>query len=98
MKRNRPSENTPRVVALAMADSDAALLANHGAVTVGTNLVAALNLMESLEQAARILVSAHILGGVTELSHEEVLELEQGRVRARDGIASAAPTQRRRRN
>jgi L-fuculose-phosphate aldolase len=67
------------VVAKALADADAALLSNHGAVTVGTTLDAAANLMESLEQAARILVSAHILGGVTELSPEQVMELEKGR-------------------
>jgi L-fuculose-phosphate aldolase len=78
------SEQLGEVVARAMRDADAALLSNHGAVTLGTTLDVALNLMESMEQAARILVSAHILGGVTELSHEQVLSLDKGR-RARRG-------------
>ena len=78
------SKELGRVVAKALGEADAALLSNHGAVTVGTTLDAAANLMESLEQAARILVSAHILGGVTELSHAQVMELERGR-RARRG-------------
>jgi L-fuculose-phosphate aldolase len=78
------SEQLGSIVADVMLDADAALLANHGAVTLGTTLDAALNLMESLEQAARILVSAHILGGVTELGHEQVLALDKGR-RARRG-------------
>jgi L-fuculose-phosphate aldolase len=72
------------VVAEAIAAADAVLLSNHGAVTVGTTLEIAGNLMESLEQAARILVSAHILRGVTELSPEQVMELDTGR-RARRG-------------
>ena len=66
-------------VAAAMRGADAALLANHGAVTVGRDPTSALNRMEGLEQAARILVSAHILGGVTELRPQDVIELEQGR-------------------
>ena len=70
-------------VAAGLRRADAALLANHGAVTVGESLDSALNLMESLEQAARILVSAHILGGATELSHNQVLELDRGRARAK---------------
>lgn len=72
------------VTAAALGSANAALLRNHGAVTVGTTLDNAANLMESLEQAARILVSAHILGGVTELNHEQVMALEKGR-RARRG-------------
>jgi L-fuculose-phosphate aldolase len=78
------SEQLGRAAAKAFAEADAALLANHGAVTVGTSPDGALNLMESLEQAARILLSAHILGGVTELSHEHVIALDMGR-RARRG-------------
>jgi L-fuculose-phosphate aldolase len=83
-------------VAASLARANVALLANHGVVAVGRDLTEALNLMESLEQAARILVSAHILGGVTELSPQEVLELEQGRQRARLFGASASTTPRRR--
>lgn len=69
-----------RVVGEAMKGANAALLANHGAVTAGPTLDQALNLMESLEQGARILVSAHILGGVTQLTPQQVSELERGRL------------------
>lgn len=50
-----------------LAEHDAWLLANHGAVTVGPTLDAAWIRMESLEQAARILLVARTLGRVTEL-------------------------------
>ncbi|MFI5310287.1 MAG: class II aldolase/adducin family protein [Gemmatimonadales bacterium] len=40
---------------------DAALLENHGAVTVGPTLMVALQRMESLEHAARILLAARLL-------------------------------------
>ncbi len=48
-------------VAKAMGQANVALLARHGAVAVGPTMDAALNLMESLEQAARIVLAAHIL-------------------------------------
>ncbi|MDA1081449.1 MAG: class II aldolase/adducin family protein [Gemmatimonadetes bacterium] len=69
-----------RVVADALQTANVVLLANHGAVAVGTTLADATNLMESLEQAARILVTAHILGGVTELGHRDVIALERARI------------------
>jgi len=48
-------------------DHDAFLLANHGATTVGRSLDEALHRMESLEQAARIILAARQLGRVNEL-------------------------------
>lgn len=50
-----------------LAEHDAWLLANHGAVTVGPTLDVAWIRMESLEHAARILLVARTLGRVTEL-------------------------------
>jgi L-fuculose-phosphate aldolase len=70
-------------VAVGLADADACLLANHGAVTVGRTVTEALSRMESLEQGARILVTAHILGGVTELGRRDVLVLDASRRAAR---------------
>lgn len=55
-----------RAVATVLANANVALLAHHGAVAVGPTVDAALNLMESLEQAARIVLAAHILQGVTD--------------------------------
>lgn len=53
-------------VAEALGGANVALLARHGAVAVGPTVDAALNLMESLEQAARIVLAAHILQGITD--------------------------------
>jgi L-fuculose-phosphate aldolase len=50
-----------------LAQHDALLLANHGAVTMGATLDAAWIRMESLENAARSLLVARMLGRVTEL-------------------------------
>jgi len=50
-----------------VAGHQAFLLANHGATTVGTTLAQAVLRMESLEQAARILVAARVLGGARPL-------------------------------
>jgi len=54
----------------------AALLANHGAVTVGATLVEAHQRMESLEHAARIVLAARQLGTVTRLAPGDVRALE----------------------
>jgi L-fuculose-phosphate aldolase len=54
---------------------DALLLANHGATTMGPSLRVALQRMESLEQAARILLIARLLGRVTELTPDQVRAL-----------------------
>lgn len=51
---------------------DALLLANHGAVTVGPTVEEACHRMESLEQGARILLVARLLGGARPLSPEEI--------------------------
>ena len=53
-------------------DHDALLLANHGAVTVGTTMLSACHRMESLEQGARILLVARLLAGARPLSAEEI--------------------------
>ena len=56
-------------------EHDALLLANHGAVTLGPTVEAACFRMESLEQGARILLVARMLGGARPLSPEEVARL-----------------------
>jgi L-fuculose-phosphate aldolase len=55
---------------------DAFLMANHGATTVGATLTAAHQRMESLEHAARIILSARQLGRVTTLTAEQAGSLE----------------------
>jgi L-fuculose-phosphate aldolase len=57
----------------------AILLASHGALTWGRNLTEARIRMESLEQAARILLSARALGRVNRLTREQIEALERMR-------------------
>jgi L-fuculose-phosphate aldolase len=51
---------------------DAFLMANHGATTLGPTLRLAHQRMESLEHAARIVLTARLLGRVNELSATDV--------------------------
>jgi L-fuculose-phosphate aldolase len=53
-----------------LAAHDAWLMANHGAVTVGTTLTAAHQRMESLEHAARILLAARAVGRIIPLPND----------------------------
>lgn len=62
-----------------LRDYDALLLANHGAVTMGTTLEQAHLRMESLEQAAKILFTARMLGGPVRLDESEVARLAAAR-------------------
>ena len=68
---------------------DGLLLANHGALTVAGDLLAAYYKMETIEHFARISLVARLLGGERLLSREEVDRL-QG-LRGMYGIASPAP-------
>jgi len=58
-----------------LARHDAFLLANHGATTVGPSLEVAHQRMESLEHAAKIVLTARLLGRVNELSDDDVRAL-----------------------
>ena len=84
---------TPGTEALAdrfdpfLAAHDAFLMANHGALTIGPTLEIAHQRMESMEHAARILLTARLLGGVTELTPAEVDRL----LLLRSGSGTAGP-------
>jgi L-fuculose-phosphate aldolase len=56
-------------------DSDAFLLANHGALTVGADIFDAYNKMETLEHTAQSVFIAKQLGNVHSLSAEQVEKL-----------------------
>lgn len=58
-----------------IAGHDAFLMANHGATTTGPSLLIAHQRMESVEHSARILLTARLLGRVTELSAEQAAGL-----------------------
>lgn len=76
---------TPGTVALAdnfepyLDHHDAFLMANHGATTIGATLELAHQRMESLEHAARIILTARLLGRVNELSAADVEALRASR-------------------
>ena len=63
------------VVTEGLGECNAALLANHGAVTVGTTLAQAHQRMETLEHVARVALMARQLGGARELSAADVERL-----------------------
>lgn len=60
----------------AMQHAEAALLENHGSVTVGASLQEAFNKMEIVERAAQILYLAKLLGHVHPLAPEAVAALQ----------------------
>ena len=62
-----------------IAAHDAFLLANHGATTMGPSLLLAHQRMESLEHAARILLTARTLGCVTALDPRDADALRSAR-------------------
>ncbi len=62
---------------------DAFLMAHHGALTVGRDLVEAHQRMESLEHAARIVATARALGPLPSLSGDEVAILQEMRAARR---------------
>ena len=68
-----------------LGQHDALLLANHGAVTLGRTLEEARWRMESLEQAARILLVSRLAGGTVRLYPQDVARLEALREATRRG-------------
>jgi L-fuculose-phosphate aldolase len=69
------TEDLPRAMVPYLADHDAFLLANHGAVTVGRSLEEAYFHMERLELFARIRLAVLELGPARALPSEEVARL-----------------------
>jgi L-fuculose-phosphate aldolase len=59
---------------------DAILLENHGVVTSGPDLRTAYRRMETVEQFARVMLTAELLGGAHLLSRAEVQKLINSRV------------------
>lgn len=64
-----------------IADHDAILMANHGVVTYGDNLLRAYMKMETVEHFAKIALITHLLGQQQPLSDEAVEKLVATRVR-----------------
>jgi L-fuculose-phosphate aldolase len=73
------TEQVPEAVCREVADCDALLLANHGALTVGDSVMQAYYRMETLEMYARIRLVTIQLGGPAALTEPEIEELFQVR-------------------
>jgi Class II Aldolase and Adducin N-terminal domain len=83
------TKELPEAVRKYVKAHDGMLLANHGALTLGTDLFSAYYKMETIEHFANISFVARMLGGERLLSRDEVMRL-QG-LRGRYGIAAPAP-------
>ena len=69
------TDEVPQSIAPFLADHDALLLENHGALTLGLDLQTAFYRMETLELWAKISINAQILGGAKELSRDNIDKL-----------------------
>jgi L-fuculose-phosphate aldolase len=64
-----------------LADHDAILMANHGAVSYGRTLLEAFQKMETVEHLANIALVAHQLGAPRSLKHEQIEQLRDVKTR-----------------
>ncbi|MBR6518570.1 MAG: class II aldolase/adducin family protein [Oscillospiraceae bacterium] len=71
-----PSTNeVPDAIAPYLPEHDVFLLQNHGALTVGADLITAYYRMETLELFAKISLTAHLLGGAKEIEKPQIDKL-----------------------
>lgn len=65
----------PDAIAPYLPEHDVLLLQNHGALTVGCDLITAYYRMETLELYAKISLNAHLLGGAKEIPRDKIDQL-----------------------
>ena len=71
-----PSTNeVPESIAPYLKEHDVLLLQNHGALTVGADLITAYYRMETLELLAKISLVAELLGGAKEIERDQIDKL-----------------------
>ena len=73
----------PEALAPLVADHDAILMANHGVVTCGPDLITAYMNMETVEHFAKIALVTHLLGKQQPLSDQHVDKLREIRTKYR---------------
>src|SRR6266545_224818 len=83
------TKELPEAVRKYVTAHDGMLLANHGALTLATDLFAAYFKMETIEHFAKISLVARMLGGENLLAREEVERLQE--LRGAYGIKAPAP-------
>lgn len=69
------THEVPDAIEPYLDEHDVLLLENHGALTVGSDLITAFYRMESLELWAKITINAIILGGSYDISRENINKL-----------------------
>jgi L-fuculose-phosphate aldolase len=79
------SDGVSESIAPLIREHDAILLANHGALTVGSDLTRALYNMETLEHYAKVSLTARQLGGAKPLSPEDAEKCAALRPPRREG-------------
>ena len=65
----------PDAIAPYLGEHDVVLLQNHGALSVGADLLTAYYRMETLELFAKISLNSHLLGGAKEISRPNIDKL-----------------------
>jgi len=83
------TQELPDAVRKYIKAHDGMLLANHGALTVGTDLFSAYYKMETIEHFAKISLVARLLGRENLIAREELLRLQE--LRDTYGIKAPAP-------
>ena len=66
------TEEVPEAITPYLQEHDVMLLQNHGALTVGCDLITAYYRMETLELYAKISLTAHLLGGAQEIPRDKI--------------------------
>ena len=66
------TDEVPVAITPYLQEHDVMLLQNHGALTVGADVLTAYYRMETLELFAKISLTAHLLGGAQELSRANI--------------------------
>ncbi|MDD2648561.1 MAG: class II aldolase/adducin family protein [Eubacteriales bacterium] len=69
------TDEVPNAIAPYLREHDVLLLKNHGALTVGCDLITAYYRMETLELYAKISLTAHLLGGAEEIGQGDIDKL-----------------------
>jgi L-fuculose-phosphate aldolase len=85
------TDEIPNAVLKEIPDCEAVLLANHGALTVGTDVMAAYYRMETLEMYAKIRLVTRLLGTPKPLDAAQVTELYKVRDKLGWGRVKPAP-------
>lgn len=69
------TDEVPEAITPYLPEHDVFLLQNHGALTVGADLITAYYRMETLELFAKISLTAHLLGGAKEIEKPNIDKL-----------------------